>query len=298
VTPPGELTAGQETTRSRVALTFDDIPAHGALPPGKTRTDVARSIVNALREAQAPPAYAFLNGKGLDDAPQTAEVLRVWRAAGHLLANHTYSHMDLDANTVEAFWQDVLANEPALRAAMGENDWRWFRYPYLHAGDTREKRRAAARLLKESGYRIAEVSLSFDDWAYSDPYARCLAQNDVPALEWLERSYLGRAARAIERAREDASRVHGREVPQVMLLHFGGIQMAMLPRLLDLLRARGFGLVTLDEAQGDPAYARDAGADAASEETAKPAAAAARDGYASPAPPADDDLARLSALCR
>ena len=42
-----------------------------------------------------------------------------------------------------------------------------------------------------------------------------------------------------------------------MLLHVGGFQMVMLPRLMDLLRREGFTLVTLPEAQADPAYAAD-----------------------------------------
>jgi hypothetical protein len=43
-----------------------------------------------------------------------------------------------------------------------------------------------------------------------------------------------------------------------MLLHVGGFQTIMLPRLLDLLRQNGFKLITLPEAAADPAYAEDA----------------------------------------
>jgi len=285
--------AGSETSSSRpsaveVALTFDDIPAHGFLPPGKTRDDVARAIIDALTAHHAPPAYAFLNAKGLDGAPQTGSVLRLWRDAGQLLGNHTYSHMDLDANTVEAFEKEVLADEPFLRASMGQADWHWFRYPYLHEGDTPEKHRAVAGFLHERGYRIAEVSLSFDDWAYSDPYARCLARDDASAVAWLEQSYMNRAADALDRARAEAGdRAH------VMLLHFGGIQIAMLPKLMDLLEAKGFEVVTLEKAQSDPAYARDAdGMRVPRTATPEP------EKQEGDAPRTDNDLERLSALCR
>ena len=61
--------------------------------------------------------------------------------------------MDLHKNTVAAFEQDIVAGEPALRAAMGDEDWHWFRYPYLREGDTLEKRHAVAAFLKERGYR-------------------------------------------------------------------------------------------------------------------------------------------------
>jgi peptidoglycan-N-acetylglucosamine deacetylase len=39
-----------------------------------------------------------------------------------------------------------------------------------------------------------------------------------------------------------------------MLLHLGGFDAVMLPQLLDLLKQKGFKLVTLDEAESDPAY--------------------------------------------
>src|SRR4029077_17344871 len=93
--------------RPTVALTFDDLPVHGALPPGLGRGDVARRILAALSQRHAPPPYGFVNAKALDGAPEPAEVLRLWQAAGHPLGNHTYSHMDLDANTAEAFERDV-----------------------------------------------------------------------------------------------------------------------------------------------------------------------------------------------
>ena len=44
-----------------VALTFDDLPAHGPLPPGVTRLDVAKSIISTLKAANAPQVYGFIN---------------------------------------------------------------------------------------------------------------------------------------------------------------------------------------------------------------------------------------------
>ncbi len=44
---------------------------------------------------------------------------------------------------------------------MGSRDWHWFRYPFVHQGDTIEKRRAVRTYLREHGYKIAEVTLDF-----------------------------------------------------------------------------------------------------------------------------------------
>jgi peptidoglycan/xylan/chitin deacetylase (PgdA/CDA1 family) len=280
----------------RVALTFDDLPVHAALPPGMSRGDVARSILAALQAHHAPPSYGFVNANGLADAPDNAEVLRLWRAAGQPLANHTFSHMDLDANTTEAFERDVVANESALRQYAGDQDWHWLRFPYLHEGETLAKRGAVAQFLRERGYRVAQVTLSFDDWAYNDPYARCRTKDDVAAIDWMKQRFLERAAECLRGGPELAKRVYGRDIAHVMVLHNGAFQTVMLPELLRLLDERGFVLVTLPEAQSDPAYAIDPNRAFPSAGTLLGQMAAAK-GVELP-PLADDTLQKLAGLCR
>jgi peptidoglycan/xylan/chitin deacetylase (PgdA/CDA1 family) len=293
---PVDLTAAPESP-PRMALTFDDLPVHGSLPPGLSRSDVARSILDALRVHHAPPTYGFVNAKGLAGPPDHAEVLRLWRAAGHPLGNHTFSHMDLDANTPEAFEQDLLADEATLRTYMGDADWHWLRYPYLREGDTSAKRRAVTQFLEDHGYRVAQVTMSFDDYAYSDPYARCAAKGDLAAIDWMKQSYLRHAETSIGAGQEAARLVFGRDIAHVMLLHIGAFQTVMLPRLLDLIEERGFRLVTLEEAQSDPAYTIHP------DEAASPSGGTFLDRRMAakriPPPTASDDaLARLAALCR
>jgi peptidoglycan/xylan/chitin deacetylase (PgdA/CDA1 family) len=163
--------------------------------------------------------------------------------------------MDLHANTIEAFERDVIANETPLRRYMGDGDWRWLRFPYLHEGETQQKRQAVATFLTRRGYRIAQVSLSYDDWAFSDPYARCLAADDRASADRLEDRYLERAAAMLPVDLEHATLAFGHDIPHVLLLHAGAFTARVLPAFLDLLAARGFRFVTLQEAEADPAYA-------------------------------------------
>jgi len=244
-------------TTARVALTFDDLPAHGPIPAGSSRVEIARRILDALHAHQAPPIYGFVNAKDLDQHPEDNEVLTLWRAAGYPLGNHAFSHMDLHANTAEAFEQDLLTNEPTLERLMAGQDWHWLRFPYLREGDTPEKYHAVRSFLTAHKYRIAQVTLSFDDYAYNEPYARCLAKQDTAGIEWLQASYLTRADESLRRGQDLARTLFQHEIPHVMLLHIGGFETIMLPKLLDLLKQRGFTLITLPEASSDPAYAAD-----------------------------------------
>ena len=240
----------------QVALTFDDLPAHGPLPQGMSREDVASRIIGILKTAQSPPIYGFVNAKRIDEDPSTAQVLKLWRAAGFPLGSHSFSHMDLDTNSVGAFEQDVLANEPTLKKYMDSADWHWFRYPFLHEGDTLEKRKAVTEFLTAHGYRIAEVTLNFDDYAYNEPYARCMQQANQDSLSWLQNSYLSRASELIQREQDMSRLIYGREIKYVMLLHIGAFETVMLPKLLDYLKQHGFKLITLEDAESDPAYSQ------------------------------------------
>jgi peptidoglycan/xylan/chitin deacetylase (PgdA/CDA1 family) len=247
------VSSAEAAPRSKVALTFDDLPAHGAMAPGRTRSQMTKEIVAALRAGKAT-AFGFINAKTADSADHE-DVLRVWREAGLPLGNHAFSHMDLHQNTAEAFLQDVAANEPVLERLMGKEDWRWFRFPYLNAGETPEKRRAVEAGLAQKGYRVAEVTIDFADWAYHDTYARCRAKGDTQAVAWLKKTYLEEAARSIDAARAESRALYGREIAHVMLLHLGDLNAVMTKPLLGLLRSRSFDVVPLAEAQADAAYA-------------------------------------------
>ena len=280
--------------RHKVALTFDDLPMHGALAPGRTRSQMTKEIVAALRAGRAT-AFGFINAKTIEGA-DSEDVLRVWREAGLPLGNHAFSHMDLHTSTPEAFEQDVIGYEEALQRLMPRDDWRWFRFPFLNAGETLEKRRRIADFLARRGYRVAEVTISFNDWAYHDPYARCLARGDRESVAWLRSTYLDEARKSIEEARRESRELYGREIAHVMLLHLGDLNAVMTRPLLALLRELSFDVVPLAEAQRDPAYAE-------RPDIAIPHGATLLDQVRAqkerPAPPARESvLPRLADLCK
>ncbi len=240
---------------ARVALTFDDLPVHSVLPAGFTRAGIATRIVDALRARRSPPVYGFINAKAAADDSDALAVLQIWRDAGFPLGNHGFAHLNLHTTTTTAFEQDITANEPTLRSLMPRGGWRWFRYPFLNEGDTVAKHRRIAGFLNARGYRVAPVTLSFDDWAYSEPYARCAAIRDQAAIDQLKTSYMRRAAESLSRGPQAARALFGRDIDHILLLHLGAFTALMLPEVLDLLEQRGFTVTTLEKASADAAYA-------------------------------------------
>jgi peptidoglycan/xylan/chitin deacetylase (PgdA/CDA1 family) len=244
---------GSHAPAQQVALTFDDLPAHGDLPPGVTRADVARNIVDALKAHHVKQAYGFINAQKLETVPQDKEVLNIWVGAGYPLGSHAYSHMDLAAHSAQEFEADIAANEMVLKS-LPSGDWHWFRYPFLREGDTPEKYHAVHDYLKQHGYRVAQVTLDIGDWAWQGPYARCMAKQDKESVKWLEESYMDIANEDINLGQNVARLLFGHDVRHVLLLHVGAFNAVMLPRLLDLLKAKHFQIVPLEKAQSDPVY--------------------------------------------
>ncbi len=240
-----------------VAITVDDLPAVGTLPPGEDYVEVAKAIVSELKANGLEGTYGFVNADKLASRPGAPHALEIWLDAGMNIGNHTWSHMRLTTNTAEAFEQDIAQNEPMLRQYGEVRDWRWFRYPYLEEGETVEKRRAVRAYLQGHGYRIAQVTLEFEDYAWNDAYCRCRAKQDEAAIAWLRQDYLDTAAEFIKLRREEEQIAFGREIPNVMLLHETPFTTLMLPDLLDLLRKEGFSFESLAQVESDPAYAED-----------------------------------------
>lgn len=279
----------------RMAITVDDLPAHSALPTGETRVGIARDFLAALKEAKTAPVYGFINGVQTEREPDSAEVLKLWREAGQPLGNHGWAHLNLAQIDVATFEAELTRNEPLLKRLAAGSEWRWFRFPFLSEGDTPEKRAAVRELLKARGYHIASVTMSFGDYAWNEPYARCVAKSDQKAIADLETSYLKAAELSLAHSRALSATLHGQDIPYVLLMHLGAFDARMAPRLLALYKSLDVSFVSLEEAQAYPFYAADlAVAPAASPVTFESAMAA----RGLPVPPLSLDLAALDEVCR
>jgi peptidoglycan-N-acetylglucosamine deacetylase len=240
----------------KLAITMDDLPLNGMLPPGVTRAETTKNVLAILKQRHVPPVYGFVNAKKLEGNADGAEALKLW-AAAEPVGNHTYTHMDLEQNPAEAFERDIEENEPALELLAAKDNWHWLRYPYLREGDTVEKRRAVRAYLKTRGYKIAQVSLDWEDYLWNGAYARCAATNDAKAIAWLRSSYLNTASEFLDLGREQAKLIYGHDINHVLLMHLGAFSSTILPEALDLLKKKGFKVVTLEEAESDAAYEGD-----------------------------------------
>lgn len=276
-----------------IALTFDDLPLHGPIPPGETPQSVGTGVIAALTRAHVP-AYGFVNAHWTVDQPDTVAVLKAWRAAGMPLGNHTWSHQHLSAITIPRFEQEVARDEPVLQKLAGATNWHWLRYPFLDEGKDPAQRDAARQVLAKKGYKIADVTMDFGDWQWTAPYARCRAAHDDAAIAELQQMYLDASREAIAFYRALSHQLYGRDIPYVILLHESAFEAHMLPQLIDVFRSAGFRFVSLPVAESDPYY----------RDRVDPSRAAGPAGLVNHAfaagiklPPHNDYAAKLGAMC-
>jgi peptidoglycan/xylan/chitin deacetylase (PgdA/CDA1 family) len=241
----------------KVALTFDDLPLNGILAQGTTEADVAGAAIAILKRHHVPRVYGFVNGRRMERGPAAAAALKAWVAAGYGVGNHTYHHSDLSQVTAAEFIADIRENEPILELLDSSGSWHWFRYPYLREGNDLEKRNAVRVELLSRSYRVAQVTLDYEDYLWNSAYARCVARGDREAVAWLRSTYLDTAAAYIDADRVMARMVFGRPIDHVLLLHLGAFTGEILPSLLKLLRDKGFTMATLEAVEHDDAYSGD-----------------------------------------
>ena len=242
--------------RPKIAITIDDLPVHAPYPPGVTPTQVNEQMIASIK-AGGIPVIGFVNGIRTVQHPETLQVLPKWRGAGLLLGNHTWSHPHLSQLTIPQFEAEVMKGDPMLARLGGSSDWRWFRYPFLDEGKDESQRTAARQVLRKHGYRVADVTTSFSDWAFTPAWARCKAAGDKAAIAELERMYLDAAKESIDVARGTAHALYGRDIPYVLLMHISAMSAHMMPQVIKMYRAAGFRFVTIQQAESDPVYRRD-----------------------------------------
>ncbi|MRS12609.1 MAG: polysaccharide deacetylase family protein [Actinobacteria bacterium] len=184
-----------------VALTFDDGPW-----PGQTEA------VLSILEQRNVPATFFMLGMCVERAPDLA---RAVAAAGHLVGNHTYWHVNLARVGPDVAAWEIEATNAAILQATGVRP-AWFRAPGGSLGGP------AHSYITQWGMRSALWNVDPQDWR----------EGMMPQdMAWS----------VISVAQPNA----------VIVLHDGGgdqsATIAALPYIIDGLRAYGYEFVTLDE---------------------------------------------------
>jgi peptidoglycan/xylan/chitin deacetylase (PgdA/CDA1 family) len=250
-------TAAEEIDR-RIALTFDDLPFAG---PGQSPEGIAQATGAMLEAlgAHAAPALGLVTGRNAlveDQVDFRLGILRRWLDAGHDLGNHTHSHLSFDKTPFEEFLDDVIKGDLLPRMLMAEygKTPRHYRHPFNHTGKEVEERELFEELMAERGYRVIPFTVEHSDYAFNKVFVEARQAGDEEVVRLTGSAYLEQLELAVAFAEALSRETFEREIPQVLLLHANEINGRLLGPMLELLVARGYRFVPLDEVLADPAY--------------------------------------------
>jgi peptidoglycan-N-acetylglucosamine deacetylase len=244
------LAASAAHADKRIALTFDDIPRHkGAF---FTPDERAKRIIDALRQAKVRQAAFFVNPGNLSKPDGQGGEARIaaYVAAGHVIANHTFSHKGMELSSAEQFLADVDAAEVWLKDRPGHRAW--MRFPYLNEGGADKAKRDAVRAgLAARGLRNGYVTADGSDWFLDDLVIKAKADGKEIDMEQLRRLYVSMHLSSAETQENLARRTIGRSPAHVMLMHETDLAALFLTDLVAELRRLGWRIIPADEAYRD-----------------------------------------------
>lgn len=249
-----------QTPKRTIAVTIDDLPyvkfGQGTYVE-RARTATAK-ILSSLKKHRVT-AVGFVNEGKLDqpgERESRIDLLRQWVNNGMVLANHTYSHPDLNRLTVEQFQEEITKGDVVSRELMRSRGpyQLYFRHPMTHTGDTREKKEAIEKFLAARGYKVTPHTIENSDFIFNPSYIKALQGGDDALAKRLRDEYLSLTMAATEFAEKISPQIFGREIPQILLIHSNDITADALDEILQRLTQRGYTFVTLDQVMADPAY--------------------------------------------
>lgn len=245
----------------RVAVTIDDLPANMFRGDLSDWQEMIAMLLAGLVRHEVP-AIGFVNEGKLyidgapDPDPAYVALLQAWLDAGLELGNHTFSHPDLHRTPLAQYEQDILRGEIVTRqllAARGEVP-HYFRHPFLHTGNDLDTRDALHEFLTVHGYRVAPVTIDNLEYIAARAYDHALLRDDRELVARIAISYVAYMDEMFAYYEQQSDALLGYEVRQTLLIHANRLNAAVIDELLNMVRARGYRFITLDEALEDPAY--------------------------------------------
>lgn len=237
--------------RPRLAVTMDDFNLNfdKILSPLERNERILAAFDRFNHKAAGFVTGRFLQGEMGD------KVIRSWLAAGHLIGNHTFSHLnstDTDADIIKA---DVQKNDAFLSNYPGTN--KVFRFPFLAEGGDMEKVAVYRQFLNEMGLRAAPVTIDSIDWFTSarlEAHLNQIADPDKANLEGYKAYYVQAVTDLARHAIHLFDMLGLEDIPHQLLMHHNILNGLFLGDVLQALKDDGWEFVDAKETIYHPFY--------------------------------------------
>ncbi|HEX5888884.1 MAG TPA: polysaccharide deacetylase family protein [Pyrinomonadaceae bacterium] len=233
------------------SITMDDFFWQNALKLSGAQRNQA--ILETLGKHKTKAAL-FVIGRNIEE-DEGKQLLTAWDRAGHLIANHTYSHRNLNAPDadVKAYQDDILRAEALLKDF--PRYAKYLRFPMLKEGDTVAKRDAMRAFLAQHNYRNGHVTIDGSDWYIEQRMTSRLETDRAANLKPYRDFYLEHMWERAQYYDKLSQRVLGYQPKHTVLVHFNLLNALFLDDLIVMLKSKGWQPIDAEEAFTDPVFA-------------------------------------------
>lgn len=233
----------------RIAFSFDDVPpGPGAFLDVGQRSQM---LIAELKAGGIHQAVFYANPGRISPSNKGAEAIAAYAAAGHLIANHTSSHVVLSSVSPQTFLADVDAAENYLKTK--PNYRPWLRFPQLDEGGSDKLKRDAVRAgVKVRGIRHGYVTADGWDWYMESRTLDAKRAGQVMDVAGLRELYVETHVESAEFSDRLARRMFPKPPAQMLLLHETDLAALFVGDLARALRAHGWEIVSADSVYSDP----------------------------------------------
>lgn len=238
--------------KPKISFSFDDGATQNF--PGYKNADWNQLLIDKLT-AENVQTILFVKGKNLDnEAGRT--IIKSWNDAGHLIANHTYSHPYFNSKKVSLnrFKQELVKNDSLINNY--SNFTKLFRFPYLKEGNTIEKRDGFRVFLKEKEYKIGHVTVDASDWYINQRLVKRLKENPQSDISGYRNYYLKHLYNRAEYYNSLGKKLTGRQIHHNILLHHNLTSALFIDDLIKHFKKNGWEIVNAEKAYKDPIYTK------------------------------------------
>ncbi len=244
-----------------VAITFDDLPVVCRCESDSQRRYITERLIETFK-AFNMPVLGVVNEQKLETAgvpdPAKVALLQQWLDAGFELGNHGYSHRNINDLSPEEYFDEILRGEKVTRplSLKAGRPYRFYRHPFLSAGDNLAIRKQLDEFLKKHDYRIAPNTITYQDYTFSGAYETAINRGDSVLARKIREAYLPYTLARWEAAEQQARDLFGRDIRHILMVHANRLNADAFSDVAKMMRDRGYTFISIDEALEDPVYSR------------------------------------------
>src|ERR1700752_2152718 len=247
----GSVSALARKPAPQFSITMDDFFWQNSLRLSGAQRNQA--ILETLSK-HSTKAALFVIGRNVEE-DEGKQLLSAWDRAGHMLANHTYSHRNFNApeTDVKAYQDDILRAEALLKDFPRFR--KYLRFPMLKEGDTVAKRDALRAFLSQHNYRNGHVTIDASDWYIDQRMTGRLESDPAANVKPYRDYYLEHMWSRAQYYNTLALRVLGYQPKHTVLIHFNLLNALFLDDLIAMFKSKGLQPIDAEEAFADPVFA-------------------------------------------